>query len=286
MAMHMSTLRRRWLLMTLGIAALPGPRAADTGDAGRIATGLADMEAGHEVVPLGVGEHIGWKRRPGVGANTEPYGHAIPSFWKGKRFAKWRAMVPWYVIYEGEPFNPATNVQVEVSGIECWVLRQSTRRWMLAGAAARPAWDSVYASNAIDRISADAAGQSAGESVRYTPPQGAMVHGGLQQLPVPWHAGEADLRALYVSVRHRLVVHDPGAADDRAVANLGLQVGLDYYPWLGARLADLQASYVPGAGLGRFLRVMPAWRHSSMLLRKTGVSPDELLDTPPPDFRY
>lgn len=262
------------------------PASAASPGAERIATALADMTLPHEVVPLGVGENIGWKRRPGVAANTEPYGEAIPSYWKGKRFAEWRAMLPWFVIYEGEPANPAVNVQVELSGIECWVLLQSTRQWVLAGAATRPAWDSVYAPNAVDRIAADAAGRVTEGAVRYTPRTRAMVHGGLAQVPVPWHEGKADIRALYVSARHRLLVRDEAMPDDRLLANIGLQVGLDYYPWVGARLADLQAAYVPGAGLGRFLKVTSAWRYSSLVLRKAGVAENELTDQVAPAFRY
>lgn len=278
--------RRQLLALPMGLAGRWAGAAAASPAYERLATALADMKAPHEVVPSGVGEQIGWKRRADVGANTEPYGAAIPAYWKGKRYAEWRAMLPWFVIYEGEPSNPAVNVEVEVSGIECWVLLQSTRRWVLAGAGARPAWDSIYAPNAVDRLAAKAVGQVAEAAVRYTPAQQAMVHGGLGQLAVPWHDGAADIRALYVSARHRLTVKDPAQADDRGVANLGLQVGLDYYPWVGAKLSDLEAAYVPAAGLGRFLKVSPEWRYSSLVLRKAGVGESELLTQSLPEFRY
>lgn len=277
--------RRHWMVSLSTLVSVPNA-AAVSASATRIANALDDMKQRHEVVPLGVGPNIGWKRRPELGANTEPYGNSIPTYWRGKRFPEWRAMLPWFVIYDGEPRNPATNVQVEVGGIECWVLLQSTRRWVLSGAALRPVWDSIYAPNAVDRIADNGAGQVQQHGVRYTPRPGTMVHGGLGQLSIPWHDGAADIRAVYASARHRLTVRDESSLDDRKVANLGLQVGLDYYPWLGARLKDLDAQYVPSAGLGRFLEVKPEWRYSSVILRKSGVTESELLSMDPPEMNY
>lgn len=254
--------------------------------ASRIAVALADMALTHEVVPLGVGSTVGWKYRPSIGSNTEPYGWAIPSYWTGIRYSEWRAMVPWFVIYQGEPSNPATNVQVEVSGLETWVYLSSTRRWQLLAAAAKPAWDSVYAPNAVDLVSSATASLVSASSVRYTTTASAMVHGGLGQVATPWSGTSADIRALYVSVRHRLVVKDTAKPDDRAVANIGVQSGLDYYPWMGSKPSDVGASYVPGAGGGRFIKVTSDWRYSTLLLKKDGVLATELTSSTMPSFAY
>jgi hypothetical protein len=252
----------------------------------RLAVAISDMTQLHEVVPLGVGATIGWKYRPGVGMNTEPYGWAIPSYWKGIRYADWRAMVPWFVIYEGEPSNPAKNVQVEISGIEAWVLLNSTRKWQLLGAATKPVWDSFYAPNAIDLISTDSLAAVSPQSVSYTTGPSYMIHGGLGQMLTPWSGSASDIRAMYVSVRHRLKLKDASMPDDRAVANIGVQVGLDYYPWLGSKLSDMGASYVPGAGLGRFIKVSVSWRYSTVLLKNAGVSDAQLIDAGLPNFAY
>lgn len=247
---------------------------------------MDDMKRPHEVVPLGVGPAIGWKYRPDVGMGTEPYGSAIPSYWRGKRFAEWRAMLPWFVIYEGEPSNPARNVQVEIDGIECWVLSATERRWLQVGQASRPVWDSLYAPNAVDRVALSAGGRKADlGGTRYGTGPSHMVHGGLGQLPVPWVGGRADMLAIYSGVRHRLVLDRKEGPDERSVANIGVQAGVDYYPWQGARVSDLEASYVPAAGLGRFLRSTTAWRTSTFFVGKSGVSMDELLAVEPPAFQ-
>ena len=267
------------------VATKVSPRAV-TQSASRIAVALADMTTPHEVVPLGVGSTVGWKYKPSIGSNTEPYGWAIPSYWTGIRYPEWRAMVPWFVIYQGEPSNPATNVQVEVSGLETWVYLSSTRRWQLLAAAAKPAWDSVYAPNAVDLVSSTTASLVSAVSVRYTTTASAMVHGGLGQVATPWAGTSADIRALYVSVRHRLVVKDTAKADDRAVANIGVQSGLDYYPWMGSKPSDVGAPYVPGAGGGRFIKVTSDWRYSTLLLKKDGVLATELTSSAMPSFSY
>ena len=254
--------------------------------ASRLAAAISDMTKTHEVVPLGVGTAIGWKYRPVLVANTEPYGSAIPSWWPGIRFAEWRALVPWFVIYEGEPANPAKNVQVEVAGIEAWVYLSSTRKWSQLGAAQKPAWDLLHAPNAIDIASFQANAVATNDSVRYTTGANFMIHGGLQQSPTPWTSSNADIRAVYVSVRHRLVVKDATKADDRERANIGLEVGMDYYPWMGSKPADVGASYLPGAGAGRFLKVGVNWRYSSLLLKKEGVTDAELTTSGLPVFTF
>ncbi len=287
--------RRRALQCSLTSALLPvglwsashGAAAADAAaNKQRLLAAMDDMKRPHEVIPLGVGQNIGWKRKPMVAMGTEPYGNAVPSYWRGKRFDEWRVLLPWFVIYEGEPGNVARNVQVEIGGIECWVFTASERRWIEVGAALRPVWDSLYAPNAVDQVAKSAAGRDAEGSMRYSTNAGHMVHGGLGQLPVPWANGRSDVLAMVSAVRHRLVLERPEGPDDRAVANIGVQAGVDYYPWKGARLSDLDASYVPAAGVGRFMRATASWRYSTFFAGKTGKSSDEMLAAEPPAFTF
>lgn len=180
---------------------------------------------------------------------TEPYGSAVSSYGRGKRFAEWRAMLPWFVKYEGEPSNPARNVQVEISGIEWWVLSTNERRWIQVEAAFRPAWDSLYAPNAVDRIPMSAVGREANGARRYsTNPE--YMHGGLGQVSVLWTDVRRDGHAAISAVHHRLVLERSDCSDQRSAADVGVQAGVDYYPFVGARLTDLEASYVPAAGVG------------------------------------
>jgi len=121
----------------------------------------------------------------------------------------------------------------------------------------------------------------------YTPSNDYMIHGGLDQTAVPWITGRgADIQAIYVSLRHRLVLLDSAGPDDRAMANIGISVGVDYYPWVGAKVKDLGASYVPAAGVGRFLKAAAGWKYSTVLIKKNALAVNDLLAIPLPSFSY
>lgn len=255
----------------------------------RLQQAIADMNTPHEIVPAGVAQNVGWKFKPSIAMNTEPYGHAIGTWWKGTRYPYWRGILTWFVIYAAEGGNPAKNTAVEISGIELWYLSATTKTWRLVQANTTPVWTDAYAENAID-ISRDQVFKrvdQAGASL--APSSKNIVHGGLGQAPTPWtnRADTADIDALYAVVKHRLVLKDPAGPDDRQVSRLGVQVGVDYYPWVGARVADLGAGmYLPGAGVGRFIQARSNWRYSSFVARSKRISETQLLAIPAPQLRY
>lgn len=242
----------------------------------------------HEVRPL-CSPCAGWGVKPMVVMGTEPYASSLPRNWPGIRFAEWRAMLGWFVIYEGVGGNPASNSAVEVSGIELWYLSKTSKTWKLVHSGLQPQWGTTLAPDAMTTLSTRAASKvDTPHSTTYMPTAANVVHGGLAQAETPWDAatGRADIEAIYLSVRHRLILRDPSGFDDRANANFVLQAGVDYYPYLGSRVSDLKAPYVPGAGLGQFIKVSDQWRYSTLFIKSNAISESQLLDIPPPIFNF
>ncbi len=197
-------------------------------------------------------------------------------------------MVTWFVIYPDESGNPAKNTAVEISGIELWSLSIKDKAWKLVQSSLTPTWSDIVAQDAINASNTKAFQTSTSTSAIYAPGPDNMMHGGLGHAVTPWNlsSGRADINALLVVIRHRLVLKDPKLADDRASARLGLQAGVDYYPFVGAKVSDLNASYVPGAGVGRFIKVTPNWRYSTTFIRSSRISEQELLAIPAPSLMY
>lgn len=279
-------------------ANLPAPPALSTsptqqaltleGRQARLRSAIADMTLDHEVVPAGVGTDIGWKYRASVAMGTEPYGSAIGSWWTGTRFAQWKAMLAWFVIYPGEGGNPANNSAVEVNGLELWHLSSKDKVWRRVQANALPTWGDTVAQNAISTTTTVGYSLLTASSAVMAPASNNMMHGGLGQSATPWNTTTdlGDMDAFFVAIRHRLVLKNPFAPDDRQSANLGLQSGADYYPFVGAKVSDLNSSYVPGAAVGRFIKVTKNWRYSTVLVRSTRITESAMMAITPPVLTY
>jgi hypothetical protein len=259
-----------------------------TSSSGRIAAALADMSTPNEVIPRGIASTAKWKYGANVTMGTEPYASSIPTWWvPGIRFAEWKAMTAWFVVYPGEQGNPAKNSAVEVDGLEMWVLTGTPRTWKKVQSARVPAWQGAFALNAVSNLGSVAVQSTPSGSRLYTPSNDYMIHGGLDQTAVPWVTGRgADIQAIYVSLRHRLVLCNPAGPDDRSAANIGIAVGVDYYPWVGAKVKDLGATYVPAAGVGRFFKAAADWKYSTVLIKKNTLAVNDLLGMPLPSFNY
>jgi hypothetical protein len=280
--------RRKFGAGLLQAALVPSALAtsAHAADEARLQEALSNMQLMHEIVPFGIDIKSGWHVGPYVVMGTEPYAAALPTWWrKGRRHAEWHSLAPWFTVYLDANGTRTSNTGVEIFGIEAWAYLESTRTWQLLEARQRPSWQGAYNPNAVQSLM-----KSGGKAIQEggflaMPTTAFMVHGGIPQTTVPW-TERADLRALLVSVRHRLALIDPKGADDRAQAAFGVLAGADYYPWVGAGLADLEADYNPGAGSGRFLKVTPDWRYSTVLLTGKTVTATELTQAIPPEFVY
>ena len=254
----------------------------------RLKAAVASMKVSqHEAKPA-CSPCAGWGVKPITVMGTEPYASSLPSNWPGVKFAEWKAMLGWFVIYEGANGNTAKNTAVEVGSIEMWYLSKSTKTWRLVQSGLLPAWDSTVAPDAVSLSSTSALRVASKASVTYVPTATNVVHGGLPQTHTPWNtaSNQSEIDAIYLSVRHRLTLRNPSDLDDRESANYVLEAGVDYYPYMGARVSDLKAPYVPGAGLGQFIKVTSQWRHSTLFLKSPTISEAQIFSIQPPTFIY
>lgn len=254
----------------------------------RLESGWASMSIPNEILPKGMAPTAAWRHGANVNMGTEPYGDAIPHWWTpGIRFAEWHAMSSWFVVYPDDMATPVTNTVVEVSGMEMWVLRSSVGFWQRMQSGIVPTWQGNYRLGGGGRLGPASYQTSPTGSRLYRPGVDYMVHAGLGQVSVPWRNDlGADVQAVYVSVRHRLSLRDPLGVDDRATAKFGVAVGVDYFPWLGATLQDMEANYVPSAGVGQFQASTSEWRYAAILITKEGMNESEVYQPRPPAFRY
>ena len=220
---------------------------------------------------------------------TEPYGKSIPGNWAGTRYANWKSILTWFVIYEGVGGNRATNAAVEVNGIELWYLSTKDKVWKRIQSAKYPEWNGAYDLNAVAATTSGSTFKAVSQAAAlFAPSTTNIIHGGLNQTNTPWNTATdtADISAIYASVQHRLTLKNSNGTDDRSQANYTLQAGVDYYPYIGAMVKDLNATYIPGAGSGRFLKVTTSWRNSTVLLKAKGITDQYLLTLPPPALDY
>lgn len=271
---------------TLSSESLTGQTPSSRVD--RLKAAIADMALPHELKPAG-GPSTGWGIAPLVIMGTEPYSRSIPGNWVGTRHFQWKSILTWFVIYEGAGGNQANNSAVEINGIELWYLSTKDKIWKKVQAAKYPQWHGDYDLKAVTAAALSLNYKSISQNVAiFAPTSKNIIHGGLNQTYTPWNEATDtdDISALYAAVRHRLVLKDPNGEDDRDAANYTIQVGIDYYPYVGAKVKDLNATYMPGAGSGRFLKVKPFWRYSTILLKSKGIDDQYLLSLPPPKLEF
>jgi len=197
-----------------------------------------------------------------------------------------RAMLPWLAVFDGVNHN-ASNVAVEFRNMRTYVKSRSSGEWRSLGGPAKVA-GTVYGKpgtglgpqNEVVVNSSDTSSSiRMGEDSRY------WWHGW-------WEAGRPaidpwDVGAFLVTVQARLVVANPSGADDRQAAELGLQVGADYYMEANSDYGDLIA---PNIGISRTKRLTNEWQAFNYATLSDvgeqipggGITEAELRGSPPP----
>ncbi len=268
----------------------PAARAAQNTDGAqtlptdRLRNAWQAMQRDNEVIPHGVADGKGWKWRPQITMGTEPYGAAIPKWYKGTRHAEWPNITLWFTLYEANERSQSSNTAVEIGGLELWILRASDNVWQLVQQASAPTWFNRYREDgfAIGQ-EAPLQARSTGDGSVFPMLPDRLVHGGLPVVPMPWLAGKADVRAIYGSVRHRLVLVDPAGPDDRNTARYTVSAGVDFWPERGK---PLNSSYNPASGTGPFVSIGLQWRQAPFMVLKQADRIDDILALPAPGFRH
>jgi hypothetical protein len=250
----------------------------ETSSAEFVKSAINDMQLIHESLPGDGG--TGWRLKPLIVMGAEPYAASIPPNWTGKRFPYWKAILPWFVIYETKNTPPEEDTAVEVRNINLYVFLESNKKWVSLAKEVTPHWAGHYRKDTLAPIKNIKAENQ--DSNLYKPTGISVVHGGLKQYKLPWssEANTADIAGVLVTVEHRLRTIDNKQIEESKSYGYMVMAGADYYPDIGIFLKDLSASYVPGVGLGRFLLSKNQWRTSTFIVKSKKIDWETLYTTP------
>jgi len=196
------------------------------------------------------------------------------------------AALPWVVIFDGVD-HAASNVAVEIRNMLTYIKSKSSGTWVLLGGPSHTTGTYYGKPNtglpALDEVVT--ASGTATTSIKVPEDRGYFWHGW-------WAAGRlsvnpSDIAAMYVTVQARLVVADPARPDDRAQAQVGLQVGADYYLTTTSIYPE---AYAPAVGINRTKTVTNDWKAFNFTTISDvgvqdpggGITQAELRAAPPP----
>lgn len=276
-----------------------GPEPAGTapaeaaGAVNSIGTVVADMRLKNDFVLRGYESYeYGWYVGPG-----ETQMGNDPSFSNAPVWSEYhdnpayagvvaKAILPWVVIFDGIG-HAATNTAVELRNMRTYVKSRATGAWTSLGGPTAVA--GVYygkPSTGLPALSDVVLGAtSTHATIQLHESSGYLWHGW-------WNEGRVaiqpnDLDAVFVTVQARTVLADPTRQDDRAAAQLGLQVGADYYLDTSTTYKE---GYAPAIGISRTKKLTEAWQAFSFTTLSDvgaqnpggGISEAALRALPPP----
>jgi hypothetical protein len=200
-----------------------------------------------------------------------------------------QAILPWLVIFDGVN-HAASNVAVEMRNMRAYMKLRSTGAWVILGGPTK-AGGTYYGTPdsggrpAQDEVTIEGYDSETGSAVRVHADTGYIWHGW-------WGTGRLtlnpyDIDALFVTVQARMVVADTSYPDDRAQAQVGLQVGADYYLDQYTVYAE---SYAPAVGIARTKNITNDWQAFSFVTLSDvgsqqpggGITEASLRASPPP----
>ena len=204
-----------------------------------------------------------WLKRGMISMGGAPRGDATPSGWKPanltyKSSLSWNAITPWFVIAPGVD-NAAKNVRVKVYGITLHILDKSTNEWKRfdTGSFGNPTWamNQDYSGGKIKNL---------GKAESRTEPDGTIsyklnadsnvIHGGSRMIDIRKYISEPkNVAAVFVQLKTQLILDNPLGVDDRASAQILINVAADYYPEITSKVSDFSPmGYAPAVGSSRF----------------------------------
>jgi hypothetical protein len=196
-----------------------------------------------------------------------------------------KAMLPWLAVFDG-PRHNTSNVAVEFRNMRTYVKSRSSGEWKLLGGPAKatgtnygkPGTGLSPEGESVVGISETSSTIRMGQDSRY------FWHGW-------WDAGVKgidgwDIGAFFVTVQARLVVADQSRGDERDRAELGLQVGADYY----LETSTDYSGIAPNIGISRTKRLTSDWQAFNYTTLSDvgtqipggGITESDLRSGPPP----
>ena len=203
-----------------------------------------------------------WLKRGTITMGGAPRGDATPTWWKPanltyKSSLSWNAITPWFVISPGVD-NAAKNVRVKVYGITLHVLDKSTNEWKRfdTGSFGNPTW-------ARNQDYSGGGTKFFGNADSRTEPDGAIsyklnsdsnaIHGGSRKIDMKKYIEPKNVAAVFIQLKTQLILDNPAGVDDRASAQILINVAADYYPEMTSGISDFSPmGYAPAVGTSRF----------------------------------
>jgi len=204
----------------------------------------------------------GWYVGPGVNSmGNDPSFSNSPSwsiFYQNPNYIGKvaQAALPWVVIFDGVD-HAASNVAVEIRNMRTYIKSRASGKWVLLGGPVATTGTYYGKPNtglpALDEVVVSSSATSS--AIKVPENRGYFWHGW-------WGAGRlsvdpTDIAAMFVTVQARMVVADASRADDRAKAQVGLQVGADYYLTTSSIYPE---AYAPAIGINRTRTITNDWQ--------------------------
>jgi hypothetical protein len=171
-----------------------------------------------------------------------------------------RAALPWVVVFDGVD-HAASNVGVEIRNMIAYIKSRTSGKWVLLGGPSATSGQYYPKPNtglaATNEVVLNRTATSS--TIKVPENRGYWWHGW-------WGAGRVaidpyDIAAMFVTVQARMVVADTSRPDDRARAQVGLQVGADYYLTTSSIYPE---AYAPAVGIARTKRITNDWQAFNM----------------------
>lgn len=292
-----SKVRKSFRSAVVKVAASPGlepkPQPIVSGKVNSIETVLADMRLMNDFVLKGYESFKnGWYVGPGethMGNNSSYSNSPTWSiFYNNPAYIgkSAKAMLPWVVIFDGVN-NRATNVAVEMRNMRVYVKSRATGTWALLGGPSNVSGVNYGKPNTGLPASPEIVVNrtSTSSTIRLPYNSGAFWHGWWGSGRLPVNAG--DIGAFFVTIQARLAVADTSKTDDRGSAQVGLQVGADYYL---DTVTTYKESYAPAIGIARTKSLTNDWQAFSYTTLSDvgsqqpggGITEAALRSAPPP----
>lgn len=203
-----------------------------------------------------------WLKRGMITMGGAPRGDATPSWWKPanltyKSSLSWNAITPWFVISPGMD-NAAKNVRVKVYGITLHILDKSTNEWKRfdTGSFGNPTWarNQDYSGGGTGFLGkADSRTEADGTVSYKLNSDSNVIHGGSRMIDIKKYIEPKNVAAVFVRLKTQLILDNPTGVDDRASAQILINVAADYYPEITSKVSDFSPmGYVPAVASSRF----------------------------------
>jgi len=264
-----------------------------TASVNSVDTVVADMRLRNDFVLRGYESFkYGWYVGPGdVQMGNNPSFSNSPTwsiFYNNPAYAGAvaKAMLPWVVVFDGAN-HAASNTAVEMRNMRAYIKSRATGRWSALGGPTGVSGMYYGKPNtglpALSDVELSSTETSTVVKIHSNP--GYFWHGW-------WEGGRVainpnDIAAVFVTVQARTVVADPNKPDDRGSAQLGLQVGADYY--LDTKMT-FSEGYAPAVGIARTKNITGNWQAYSFTTFSDvgsqnpggGITEAEFRAAPPP----